>query len=870
MRDLLILNLGGISFGVWRDEIISIRDVQTIHRLPLTPMCIAGMSILDGRTVTLADLAVCIGLSPISRDCAQHILLLSETEKMTGFVVDGGIGSAEISDDAILSMPGYLKSAVIETCAEYQSEPIPIINISSLYGRLQTAEREPPSAEFRIPEVLPLNASSLTRVRVFESGGELFASADRGIEETSIRPGRVSRLALLPQYVAGITHHNGRILPLINLARLMKLPAKNAGPLMLTADISGSGFGLMIDGDHGALNSKEFSVKPLPHIAVSAWMKAAVLREGKILPLIDLGILMSVSTEVIEKPVYELYNPESRFHSIFGKEVVDVFEFSLLGARHALPKSEVVDTIRFKPYRPLPNVQPIVIGVTEHDGELLPVLDLAMCFGRRSLATHEWSMILVRNGDFRCMVITEAAFGERRLPMDMQRMVPISVPHNIVYGCYPDANVVKLILNVYALAVNFDRSLVRDLLPALSREMQEAPAEIVQDLLDHEDIAGSKEMEESKEFALYAERKETEEPRVYVESVKPEEPIEHREPKGPEASEVPEKPIAPHEAEIAPELRAASASVSEQPDAGPETRSVSESQTRSGHEAQHEHEAVSHPAVTQTPESEPKPDAQPQPESPSEHEEILRHDIMPGPEPQPPEPEPESEPQPQNGPAATDEKYEEKLSVSELVPAEEQTISPEAVSKAQEEVGTTPVYEVHEVINTPVKGEYIPVAAKEKCEQPEPAMPVQERIAPIPERTIMPKRAETERFEQMPSAEYAVPSREGGHKRIISYAAIAAVLVALLYFAGLFEKPIIDKAFDDEKIKTVAPAPGIPQKQPPAGPISELYEVKKGDTLWHISRRFTGSPFNYPQVAKENDIKNPDLIFPGQMIHVKK
>jgi nucleoid-associated protein YgaU len=44
--------------------------------------------------------------------------------------------------------------------------------------------------------------------------------------------------------------------------------------------------------------------------------------------------------------------------------------------------------------------------------------------------------------------------------------------------------------------------------------------------------------------------------------------------------------------------------------------------------------------------------------------------------------------------------------------------------------------------------------------------------------------------------------------------------------------------------------------------------VKKGDTLWAISKRFTGNPFNYPQVAKENNIKNPDLIFPGQEIRL--
>lgn len=50
---------------------------------------------------------------------------------------------------------------------------------------------------------------------------------------------------------------------------------------------------------------------------------------------------------------------------------------------------------------------------------------------------------------------------------------------------------------------------------------------------------------------------------------------------------------------------------------------------------------------------------------------------------------------------------------------------------------------------------------------------------------------------------------------------------------------------------------------------TNVYEVKPGDTLWGISERYTGSGFNYPDVARENRIRNPDLIFPEQRIEVK-
>ena len=52
--------------------------------------------------------------------------------------------------------------------------------------------------------------------------------------------------------------------------------------------------------------------------------------------------------------------------------------------------------------------------------------------------------------------------------------------------------------------------------------------------------------------------------------------------------------------------------------------------------------------------------------------------------------------------------------------------------------------------------------------------------------------------------------------------------------------------------------------------ITDVYVVVTGDTLWSISERFTGNPFNFPRIAGENRIANPDLIFPGQRIRLKK
>ncbi len=53
-------------------------------------------------------------------------------------------------------------------------------------------------------------------------------------------------------------------------------------------------------------------------------------------------------------------------------------------------------------------------------------------------------------------------------------------------------------------------------------------------------------------------------------------------------------------------------------------------------------------------------------------------------------------------------------------------------------------------------------------------------------------------------------------------------------------------------------------------PAQFVYTVVKGDNLWNIAKRFTGNPHSYPRLVKDNGIATPDLIFPGQKIHVMR
>jgi len=50
--------------------------------------------------------------------------------------------------------------------------------------------------------------------------------------------------------------------------------------------------------------------------------------------------------------------------------------------------------------------------------------------------------------------------------------------------------------------------------------------------------------------------------------------------------------------------------------------------------------------------------------------------------------------------------------------------------------------------------------------------------------------------------------------------------------------------------------------------IKIIHIIVKGDTLWAIAKHYLQNPFLYPELAKLSRIKNPDLIYPGNRVHI--
>lgn len=975
MKQLLVFSLDGVQCGVWNDPMLSIRDLQPIHKVPLSPPYIAGICVMDDRTITVADLPACIGFPPINRKKYGQILLFSEQDRPSGFVIEGQIDQISVAEEIVIPVPDYFKTAAIETCAVINNSIlIPIIRIAHLSACIHTANLEPFIPPLKISGNKKRNMSLVKHIRIFDAGNESFAGAASDIQNGSTPAPRIVRLPHVPRFIKGMAFQHGRIIPIISLAEKLELLHPGTHSLILQAEIDHSGFGFLIDADENTMSSADVLIRPLPLLIQCCWMRAAVIRQGEILPVIDLGALISTDQDN-DAPLWERYTPDSPFNTHFGRDTVEVVEFFLLGARHALPKMEVVETVRLKPYRQVPNVQPIVVGVAEHERELVPVLDLAMCFGRRSLTGPDWQMILIKNGDFRAFVITEAVFDERRLAPEMHREVPMVLPHRVVYGCYPDATAVKLILNVEALAVHFDKSLVKGLLPALSKGMEQAPAEIVPSLLEPEYITL---MDQIKASALP--KTEQEQPEKGGEqSTDIREEKAQREPEPAltaayEAIDQPSAPLAP-DADRIQEIREPLINSEIQEPAPALSKAETESEPKT------EQELSSEPEDIQQPQSDIQPAFNAETTQDIQHELGSKLDEEPAPANQPqPEPEPklgqqesesrtepdqkllseekiefkpEQQPESETGSEYRLESIPESMSAEKTAPESQESGEPEPESPGTEPHEAVVQSQISDPEETPhdmsdVQVGTVTIDDKQVNTQPAPQDNVVHReheqetlkqelqpeeqsantgallgqelssnkrlVESIPAGPVEYRDFSEERTDQQPkplASNRNQPDRAHDYRkisgRIISdyvfrtgqtglgknkyvYMVLAILVIIILFFSGIFRKPstiqetmrrpqaettpVVEKTNPEPKGQARKPIPTEPPKPvtkaAPSTTVSgsTFYRVKAGDTLWDIAERFTGNPYNYARIALENNIENPDLIYPGQEIRL--
>lgn len=97
-------------------------------------------------------------------------------------------------------------------------------------------------------------------------------------------------------------------------------------------------------------------------------------------------------------------------------EVLDLLVFSLAGERYAVETAHVVEVLPLRGLTPVPCTPPLVLGVVNHRGRILPVLDFRRLFELAGQEVREGSRVVaVEAGGMAFGVFAEAVAGTVRI-----------------------------------------------------------------------------------------------------------------------------------------------------------------------------------------------------------------------------------------------------------------------------------------------------------------------------------------------------------------------------------------------------------------------------------------------------------------------
>jgi chemotaxis signal transduction protein/LysM repeat protein len=454
MKKVLVITIDGNRYGIWKDDVLSVREVNTIYGLPQSPEWFAGIARIDDRTAHLVDIAVLIGHRPFDRNRSGCVLIMNDGTSIEGFIADSEDSRIDVPDGSTFPMPDYLACYGIDMFVLDGSELLPIIKIKDVYEQLRSENTPLPACTLNISTLQRGEEDKSRDFCMFTIHGDNYAVTGDLIERSDTCSHQLSSLPSAPDHVEGVVYDSGGVRAILDPGkRIGYRHSCDGGTVMFVKD-GGPGFRVGSD----AMTFSGCTPVVLPPLAASALMQFALLKGHDIIPVLDVHALVSVDTRYRKKK----YTLRSRFHQHFGTKEVSVLEFTLSDMVIGLPYSQVEDILDAVPFRTLRKSNPLLLGIAERNGELLPVLSLSPCFARTALPSRDLKMILLKNGNFRVLLLAGTVLDRRSLLPDEQKALPINLPYRYVYGCYTDENSVRIILDVATIAMYAGEGKVRE------------------------------------------------------------------------------------------------------------------------------------------------------------------------------------------------------------------------------------------------------------------------------------------------------------------------------------------------------------------------------------------------------------------------
>jgi purine-binding chemotaxis protein CheW len=123
--------------------------------------------------------------------------------------------------------------------------------------------------------------------------------------------------------------------------------------------------------------------------------------------------------QALAKPLAEARTPA---------ETLELLVFSLAGERYGIETAHVLEVVPLLGLTPVPHTPPFVLGVVNHRGRILPVLDLRRLFQLVGQGiTERGQLVAVNAGGMTFGIIADAVSGTVRVAVEDMSAPPVTV-----------------------------------------------------------------------------------------------------------------------------------------------------------------------------------------------------------------------------------------------------------------------------------------------------------------------------------------------------------------------------------------------------------------------------------------------------------
>lgn len=224
---------------------------------------------------------------------------------------------------------------------------------------------------------------------------EIYAILVKEIQEI-IRPPKVIRLPLVPDYVEGIANLRGEILPVVDFRKKLGLEEKELPTRkVIVLQHEGKLLGISVDRTSQVIRADDGQ---LEEVGTSSNFVSHIIHGGneRLYMLVDVEKVMEFQVQNIEKARVNL--KEAKTNKVKSvEEYIQIVTFEMSGEEYALPIEEIQEIIRFAEPTVIPDVPDYVKGIVNLRDSVLPIIDLRLMLGLEATNVDEFTKVIVLN-----------------------------------------------------------------------------------------------------------------------------------------------------------------------------------------------------------------------------------------------------------------------------------------------------------------------------------------------------------------------------------------------------------------------------------------------------------------------------------------